>query len=122
MGTQRSNTDIVFLSAVRTPFGTYGGALKDISAIDLTVFAAKAALERAGVGGPDVQHAIFGNVVQTSTDAAYFARHVALKAGCANEIPALTVNRLCASGFQAVVSGALILRFACRTDSASAPV
>ena len=63
MGTQRSNTDIVFLSAVRTPFGTYGGALKDISAIDLTVFAAKAALERAGVDGPDVQHAVFGNVV-----------------------------------------------------------
>jgi acetyl-CoA acyltransferase 2 len=106
MGTQRSNTDIVFLSAVRTPFGTYGGALRDISAIDLTVFAAKAALERAGVGGPDMQHAVFGNVVQTSTDAAYFARHVALKSGCANEIPALTVNRLCASGFQAVVSGA----------------
>ncbi len=106
MGTQRSETDIVFLSAVRTPFGSYGGTLKDISAIDLTVLAAKAALERAGVDGPDVQHAIFGNVVQTSTDAAYFARHVALKAGCANEIPALTVNRLCASGFQAVVSGA----------------
>lgn len=106
MGTQRSNTDIVFLSAARTPFGTYGGALKDISAIDLTVFAAKAALERAGVKGTDMQHAVFGNVVQTSTDAAYFARHVALKSGCANEIPALTVNRLCASGFQAVVSGA----------------
>ena len=106
MGTQRSNTDVVFLSAVRTPFGTYGGTLKDISAIDLTVFAAKAALERSGVAGADMHHAIFGNVVQTSTDAAYFARHVALKSGCANEIPALTVNRLCASGFQAVVSGA----------------
>jgi len=106
MGTQRSSTDIVFLSAARTPFGTYGGTLKDISAIDLTVFAAKAALERAGVAATDVEHAIFGNVVQTSADAAYFARHVALKSGCADEIPALTVNRLCASGFQAVVSGA----------------
>lgn len=106
MGTQGSNTDIVFLSAVRTPFGTYGGSLKDISAIDLGVHAARAALERAGVEGADVHHVIFGNVLQTSADAAYFARHVALKSGCPNETPALTVNRLCGSGFQAVISGA----------------
>ena len=106
MGTQGTNTDIVFLSAVRTPFGTYGGSLKDISAIDLSVLASKAALERAGVQGTDVAHAIFGNVLQTSADAAYFARHVALKSGCPNETSALTVNRLCGSGFQAVISGA----------------
>jgi acetyl-CoA acetyltransferase family protein len=106
MGTQGTNTDIVFLSAVRTPFGTYGGSLKDISAIDLSVLASKAALERAGVQGTDVAHAIFGNVLQTSVDAAYFARHVALKSGCPNETSALTVNRLCGSGFQAVISGA----------------
>jgi acetyl-CoA acetyltransferase family protein len=106
MGTQGTNTDIVFLSAVRTPFGTYGGSLKDISAIDLSVLASKAALERAGVQGTDVAHTIFGNVLQTSADAAYFARHVALKAGCPDETSALTVNRLCGSGFQAVISGA----------------
>ncbi|HEX2778538.1 MAG TPA: acetyl-CoA C-acetyltransferase [Gemmatimonadaceae bacterium] len=106
MGTQRSTTDIVFLSAARTPFGSYGGSLKDVSAIDLSVLASKAALERAGVEAREVQHAVFGNVLQTSADAPYFARHVALKAGCAQETPALTVNRLCASGFQAIVSGA----------------
>jgi acetyl-CoA acetyltransferase family protein len=106
MGTQRSGTDVVFLSAVRTPFGTYGGALKDVTAIDLGVFAAKAAIERAGIEAGEVQHAVFGNVLQTSADAPYFARHVALKSGCAQETPALTVNRLCASGFQAIVSGA----------------
>ena len=92
MGTQGTNTDIVFLSAVRTPFGTYGGSLKDISAIDLSVLASKAALERAGVQGTDVAHTIFGNVLQTSADAAYFARHVALKAGCPDETSALTIT------------------------------
>ena len=106
MGTQRSDTDIVFLSAVRTPFGSYGGALRDVSAIDLSVLAAKAALARAGVGAEEIEHVVFGNVLQTSADAPYFARHVALKSGCRQETPALTVNRLCASGFQAIVSGA----------------
>ncbi len=106
MKTQGSNTDIVFLSGVRTPFGTFGGSLKDMTAIDLTVHAAKAALERAGVEPGEIQHSIFGNVIQTSPDALYFARHVALKAGCSIETPALTVNRLCGSGFQAVINGA----------------
>jgi acetyl-CoA acetyltransferase family protein len=106
MGTQGTNTDIVILSAVRTPFGTYGGSLKDYSAIDLSVLASKAALERAHVDPTDVAHAIFGNVLQTSSDAAYFARHVALKSGCSNDSSALTVNRLCGSGFQAMISGA----------------
>ena len=101
------STDIVFLSAVRTPFGTYGGTLKDITAVDLTVHAATAALQRAGVEPGEIQHSIFGNVVQSTSDTVYFARHVALKAGCPIETPALTVNRLCGSGFQAVVSGAL---------------
>ncbi|MBX6331425.1 MAG: acetyl-CoA C-acetyltransferase [Gemmatimonadaceae bacterium] len=94
------------MSAVRTPFGTFGGTLKDLSATDLAVFAAKAALERATVAPAEVQHAIFGNVMQTSADAIYFARHVALRSGCRIETPALTVNRLCGSGFQAVVTGA----------------
>ena len=106
MGTQGTNTDIVILSAVRTPFGTYGGSLKEFSAIDLSVLASKAALERARVDPTEVAHAIFGNVLQTSSDAAYFARHVALKSGCSNDSSALTVNRLCGSGFQAMISGA----------------
>ncbi|HUO51526.1 MAG TPA: acetyl-CoA C-acetyltransferase [Gemmatimonadaceae bacterium] len=101
------STDIVFLSAVRTPFGTFGGTLKDFSAIDLAVFAAKEAMARAKVDPKDIGHSVFGNVMQTTSDTIYFARHVALKAGCPVEVPALTVNRLCGSGFQAVVSGAL---------------
>ena len=106
MKTQGLGRDVVFLSAARTPFGTFGGTLKDFSAIDLTVHAAKAAMARAGIEPAQVQHSIFGNVMQTTSDTIYFARHVALKAGCPNEVPALTVNRLCGSGFQAVVNGA----------------
>ena len=104
--TQGGTRDVVFLSGVRTPFGTFGGTLKDMSAVDLTLVAPKAAIQRAGVEPADVQHSIFGNVIQTTSDAIYFARHVALKAGCAIETPALTVNRLCGSGFQAVITGA----------------
>lgn len=107
MGTQNSTRDIVFLSGVRTPFGTFGGSLRDVSAIDLGVIASKAALERANIAPSSVQQTIFGNVLYTTNDSLYFARHVALKAGCPTESPALTVNRLCGSGFQAVVSGAL---------------
>lgn len=98
--------DVVFLSGVRTPFGTFGGALKDQSATDLSVVAGRAAIERAGIGAADVGQVVFGNVLQTSADAIYFARHVGLRAGCPQATPALTVNRLCGSGFQAVVSGA----------------
>ena len=106
MKTQNSGSDIVFLSAVRTPFGTFGGTLKDFTAIDLTVVAAKEAMKRAGVEPKEIQHSIFGNVLPTTADAIYFARHVALKSGCSIETSALTVNRLCGSGFQAVVNGA----------------
>lgn len=106
MKTQGQARDVVFLSAVRTPFGTFGGTLKDFSAIDLTVHAATAAMQRAGVEPDAIQHSIFGNVMQTTSDTIYFARHVALRSGCPNETPGLTVNRLCGSGFQAVVNGA----------------
>ena len=99
-----------FLSAVRTPFGTFGGALKDLSATDLGVHAARAAIERAGIAPSAIDHVIFGNVLQTSPDASYYARHVALRAGCRTEVPALTVNRLCGSGFEAVVQGAAAIR------------
>ncbi len=106
MKTQGAGKDVVFLSAVRTPFGSFGGTLKDWSSVDLTVVAAKAALGRAGVEASEVQQSIFGNVLQTTTDTIYFARHVGLKTGCNVDTPSLTVNRLCGSGFQAVVSGA----------------
>jgi acetyl-CoA acyltransferase 2 len=101
-----SRTEIVFLSAVRTPFGTFGGTLRDMPVTELTTFAAKAAIERAGIDATDVESTILGNVLYTATDSVYFSRHVALKSGCREESSALTVNRLCGSGFQSVVSGA----------------
>jgi acetyl-CoA acetyltransferase family protein len=107
MGTQKSTRDVVFLSGVRTPFGTFGGALRDVPAIELGAIASKSALQRASIAPEGIQQTIFGNVLYTTNDSLYFARHVALKAGCRVETPALTVNRLCGSGFQAVVSGAL---------------
>ena len=98
--------DIVFLSGRRTPFGAFGGTLKGFSATDLGVHAAKSALESAGVEPGAVQHVVFGNALQTSADAIYLARHVGLRVGVPIETPALTLNRLCGSGFQAIVSGA----------------
>jgi acetyl-CoA acyltransferase 2 len=100
-------TELVFLAAKRTPFGTYGGALKDVSATDLAVHASKAALKQSGVAPDDVDNVVFGNVMQTSADAIYLARHVGLKAGLPQAVPALTVNRLCGSGFQAIIDAAL---------------
>lgn len=99
-------TDIVFLAAVRTGFGTFGGTLKDLSATDLGVIAAQHALERSGIEISLVDHAIVGNAMQTSRDAMYCARHIALRAGLSADTPAVTVNRLCGSGFEAVVQGA----------------
>ena len=98
--------DIVLLSGVRTGFGKFGGALKDWSATQLAVPAAKAALERGGVAPDDVDHVIFGNVLQTDAAAIYLARHVGLHAGVPVATPAITLNRLCGSGFQAIISAA----------------
>jgi len=100
------DTQVVFLSGVRTGFGTFGGSLKNHSATDLGVIAASAAIERSGAQASDFAHVFFGNVAQTSADAIYLARHVGLRAGLPIEVPALTVNRLCGSGFQAVASAA----------------
>jgi acetyl-CoA acyltransferase 2 len=106
MKTQGKDVDVVFLSGVRTPFGTFGGTLKDFTAIDLAALAAKAALERSGLTPEEIDHVVFGNALQTSADAIYFARHVGLKTGLPIETPALTVNRLCGSGFEAITQGA----------------
>lgn len=99
-------TDLVFLAAVRTGFGSFGGSLKDLSATDLGTVAAQAALARAGIDPATVDHTIVGNAMQTSKDAMYCARHVGLRAGLPIESAAVTVNRLCGSGFEAVVQGA----------------
>lgn len=97
---------VYIVSAKRTPFGSFGGGLKNLTATDLGVVAAKAALEAAGDVAGAIDHVVFGNVAQTSQDAIYLARHVGLRAGLAQETPALTVNRLCGSGFQSVINGA----------------
>src|SRR5215211_5170558 len=98
--------EIVFLGGARTPMGEYGGALKDKTANELGSLAAAEAMRRAGVEPTDVDHTVIGNALQTSRDAIYGARHVALKAGVPIDRPALTVNRLCGSGIQSIVSGA----------------
>ena len=101
-----ARNEVVFLSAVRTGFGTFGGALKDLTATDLGTYAAREALARSGLPASQVDHVIVGNALQTSADAIYLARHVALRSGCRVETPAVTVNRLCGSGFEAVIEGA----------------
>ena len=109
MKTQGANSDVVFLSGVRTGFGSFGGSLKDHSAIDLGAVAARHAIERSGVPAAAIGHSVFGNALQTSADAIYCARHIALKAGLPIEVPAVTVNRLCGSGFEAITQGAQLI-------------
>lgn len=102
----KARGDIVFLAAKRTPFGTFGGSLKNHSATDLGVIASRAALVQSGVEPGDVDQVVFGNVAQTSADAIYLARHIGLRCELPHKVPALTLNRLCGSGFQAIVNGA----------------
>uniref|UniRef100_A0A8C7YQN9 Acetyl-CoA acyltransferase 2 n=1 Tax=Oryzias sinensis TaxID=183150 RepID=A0A8C7YQN9_9TELE len=96
---------VFVVSAKRTPFGTYGGVLKDHSATDLAEHAAKAALAAGGVAPELINSVILGNVMQSSADAPYIARHVGLRCGVPIPVPALTVNRLCGSGFQSIING-----------------
>ncbi|MEM1418450.1 MAG: acetyl-CoA C-acetyltransferase [Myxococcota bacterium] len=103
---KKLDKEIWIVGAKRTPFGAMNGSLKRMSAIDLGVHASKAAIEQSGVQAADFDHVILGNVQQTSADAIYGARHVGLKSGLPIETPGLTVNRLCGSGFQAVVTAA----------------
>ncbi len=97
---------VFILDGARTAMAEYNGAFADVTAIDLGVHAAREALRRSGLEPGQIDHAIFGNALQTSGDAIYGARHVALKAGLPKEVPALTVNRLCGSGFESIVQGA----------------
>ncbi|XP_003914422.1 3-ketoacyl-CoA thiolase, mitochondrial [Papio anubis] len=96
---------VFVVAAKRTPFGAYGGLLKDFTATDLSEFAAKAALSAGKVSPETVDSVIIGNVVQSSSNAIYLARHVGLRVGVPKETPALTINRLCGSGFQSIVNG-----------------
>jgi acetyl-CoA acetyltransferase family protein len=103
-------SEIFILGGARTPMADYTGKLKDFSAIELGAIAARGAMQRTGIAPSAVDHVVFGNVLQTSSDAVYGARHVGLKAGVPVEVPALTVNRLCGSGIQAAISGAQMIR------------
>src|SRR5215475_6386041 len=107
---QSASTSVHILGGVRTPMGEYTGGLKDLSAIELGAIAARAALARTQIEPGWIDHVVFGNVMQTSGDALYGARHVGLKAGVPVEVPALTVNRLCGSGIQSAISGAQLIQ------------
>ena len=102
--------EILFLGGARTPMGEYGGHLKDFTANELGAIAATEALKRSGVPADRIDHTVIGNALQTSRDAIYGARHVALRAGVPIDRPALTVNRLCGSGIQSIISGAQMIR------------
>ena len=114
-----NDTRVVILGGARTPMaewvggkrgdGESGGALKDVSALELGAVAAKGALAKTGVPADRIEHVIMGNALQTSGDALYGARHVGLKAGVPIHVPALTVNRLCGSGIQSLIDGAHII-------------
>lgn len=100
---------LVVISGQRTPFGAFGGSLKDLSATDLGVAAAEATLKQAGVAAEHVDHVVFGNVVQSAADAAYLPRHIGLRVGVPVGAGAFAVNRLCGSGFQSWVSASQMI-------------
>ncbi|HET9837410.1 MAG TPA: acetyl-CoA C-acetyltransferase [Candidatus Angelobacter sp.] len=103
-------TDIAIISGARTPMGRYCGKLRDFTAMELGAVAAQEAIRRSGIEPGEFDHAVFGNAQQTSSDSLYGARHVALKAGLPIETPALTVNRICGSGIQSLVSAAQMIQ------------
>ena len=105
-----NTTDIAIVNGARTPMGRYCGKLRDFTAMDLGAIAATEAMNRSGVEPAEIDHAVFGNAQQTSGDSIYGARHVALKAGVPIEVPALTVNRLCGSGMQSIVTAAQMIQ------------
>lgn len=98
--------DVFILEGARTPFGTFGGVLKDVSPTDLGVIASKEALKKSSVNAEEIDLSVIGNVIHSTSNASYLARHIALKSGVPITSPALTVNRLCGSGLQSVISAA----------------
>lgn len=99
-------TEVYIVDGARTPFGSFGQSLKDVSATELGTISAVEALKRAKVEPEQIDNVVYGNVIHSSTNAAYVPRHIALKAGIPIETPAMAVNRLCGSGLQAVVTAA----------------
>ncbi len=97
-------TNVVVASAARTAIGSYGKSLKDVPTTELGAIASRAAIERAGITPDQVDHVVFGNVIHTAPEDMYMARVVGMKAGIPKETPAFTVNRLCGTGVQAIVS------------------
>jgi acetyl-CoA acyltransferase 2 len=106
MSNSMQDNDIVILAGARTPFGNLGGELAGLTATDLAVAAAEEAIGRSGVRKEQIDEVVFGNVIQSSADAIYLARHVGLRTGLPVGVPALNVNRLCGSGLQAILSAA----------------
>jgi acetyl-CoA acyltransferase 2 len=102
--------DIAIVSGARTPMGRYCGKLREFTSMDLAAVASQEAIKRAGVDPKEIDHAVFGNAQQTSNDSHYGARHVVLRAGLPIEVPALTVNRLCGSGMQSIVTAAQMMQ------------
>ncbi|MBM9548019.1 thiolase family protein [Leptospira sp. 201903074] len=96
---------VVILDGARTPFGKFGGGLKDYSSSELAVITAKEAIRKVGLNPEDIEESIYGNVIQDDKDSAYLARHIGLKAGLKESSSALTVNRLCGSGMESVIIG-----------------
>lgn len=95
---------IYLIDGARTAFGTFGGSLKSEQADDLGAVTAREALKRSNVSEEQIDHIVYGNVIHSHTNAAYLARHIGLKAGIPQEVPALTLNRLCGSGAQSIIS------------------
>src|SRR5260221_3166838 len=102
--------DIAIVAGARTPMGRYCEKLRDFTPMELGAVAAKEALKRAAVDPKEVDHVVYGHAQQTSSDSHYGARHVALLAGCPVTTPALTVNRICGSGMQSIVSAAQMIQ------------
>jgi len=105
----RTGRDVVVLSAVRTAIGKYGGGLKDVPPADLAAQLVREGVQRSGVEPADVGHAVFGNVIHTEKRDMYLSRVAAVNGGLPHGVPALTVNRLCGSGLQAIISAAQTL-------------
>ena len=105
-----SFAEIAIVNGARTPMGRYCGKLRDFTAQELAAIASVEAIKRSGVEAAEIDHCVIGNAQQTSADAIYGARHVALKAGVPIEVPAITVNRLCGSGMQSVVTAAQMIQ------------
>jgi len=98
--------DIYIINGARTAFGKYCGTLSQVSPTDLGIYASKAAMERSGVKPSEIDQVIVANIGQSSGDAYFYPRHLSLFSGVPTEVPSLMVQRICASGFETIITGA----------------